>query len=633
MFGYGWTGRILHVDLSSSGITEFATQPYAGKFLGGRGIAARIYWDTVGPETAAFDPENRLIFMAGPLVATGAQAATQLSVAAKSPMLYPEGYCYGSAGGHAAAELKKAGFDGIVITGRAPQPVYLWVNDGKAELRDAAPLMGRNGFRTGEMLREIHGEKTHFVAIGVSGEKMVRTALALASHRATISAGFGAVMGSKNLKGIAVRGGGRIEVFDPAKLKELARYTINLSKGLNYSLPAHRALGSPDPSHTLERIAKGGCYLCGMDCIRGTYRYGNRLDGWGKCQATDYYLPWQYGRENEPLETIYQSPIWADDYCLDTWELATIVNWLYGGYRAGLFTGEETGLPLAEIGSGAFLEKLMRVIAYREGFGDFLAEGIMRVREKTSPERRALFTRFLAPIMWNDFNPPRAFFVNALLYPLEPRVHHNVLHEVAFINAPWGINQLHPGSTVMTTGLVHDIAEAFWGSREAGDFATYEGKALAAKKIQNRTYIKESLGLCDFGYPVTYSLNTPDNVGDPELAAKLYHAVTGRDDEMEEYGERIANLQRMILLREGRQTPEADYPPEFNFTEPLEDMHHAPVPTVPGPDDRAVSWVGNRLDREKFKEMLREYYRLRGWDEETGIPRAGTLKALGLEAL
>jgi len=628
---YGWMGKILQIDLTTGKFSETATQQYADSYLGGRGIAARIYAEMVSPEVKAFDPENRLIFMAGPLVATGAQAATQLSVAGKSPMLYPEGYCYGSAGGFVAAELKKAGFDGIVVTGRSSEPVYLWINDGKAELRAAGALMGNNGFRTAGMLQEIHGEKTRSIVIGISGEKLVRTAMALASHRATISAGFGAVMGSKNLKAIAVKGSGKVAVKSPDELRDLVRYTINLSKGINYSLPAHRALGSPDPSHTLERIGKGNCYLCGMDCIRGTYLYGGRLEGRGKCQSTDYYLPWQYGRTDEPLETIYHSPVWADDYCLDTWELATIVNWLYAGYQAGIFTEAETGLPLSEIGSGEFLEKLMHIIAYREGFGDTLAEGIMRVREKTTSEKRAMFTRFLAPIGWADFNPPRAFVVNALLYPMEPRVHHNILHETAFLYAPWGINQIEPGSTIMTTRLVHDIARVFWGSEASGDFSSYEGKALAAKLIQNRTYTKESLGLCDFGYPITYSLNTPDNVGDPQLATKLYRAVTGRDgDELEQYGERIANLQRLILLREGRRTPEDDYPPEFNFTEPLEDMPHAPVTTVPGPNDKAVSWLGNKLDRNSFITILKEYYNLRGWDTTTGLPKANTLMALSL---
>ena len=131
---HGWMGKILHVNLSDSKIAQISTQPYAGQYLGGRGIASKIYRETVSPEVRAFDPENRLIFMTGPLVATSAQGATRMSVVGKSPMTLPEGYCYSNICGFFGAELKKAGFDGVVVEGRAPRPVYLWVHDGEAEV-------------------------------------------------------------------------------------------------------------------------------------------------------------------------------------------------------------------------------------------------------------------------------------------------------------------------------------------------------------------------------------------------------------------------------------------------------------------------------------------------------------------
>ena len=216
---------------------------------------------------------------------------------------------------------------------------------------------------------------------------------------------------------------------------------------------------------------------------------------------------------------------------------------------------------------------------------------------------------------------------------MEPRVHHNILHEIAFVNAAWSLNQLQLGSTPVTTRVVHDIAKAFWGSEEAGDFSSYEGKALAAKKIQDRTYIKESLGLCDFAYPITCSFNTPDHVGDPDLGAKIFTAVTGvTGEELDQCAERICNLQRAILLREGRKVPEADYPPEFNFTEPYQVTLNSDVTTVPGPNEEAVSFIGNVLDRDRFTSMLKEYYRIRGWDEETGLPHVENLAAIGLDA-
>jgi aldehyde:ferredoxin oxidoreductase len=190
---YGWMGKILHVDLNDSRITESSTQPYAEKYLGGRGLASRIYWERVTPGIKAFDPENYLIFMTGPLVATGAQAATRMSVVGKSPMAYPEGYCYGNMGGFFGAELKKAGFDGIVITGRAPGPVYLWIHNGEAELRDASSLWGQGAYRTGELLQQAHSDRARFVTTGIAGERLVRTAVAFASHQSASTAGFGAV--------------------------------------------------------------------------------------------------------------------------------------------------------------------------------------------------------------------------------------------------------------------------------------------------------------------------------------------------------------------------------------------------------------------------------------------------------
>jgi aldehyde:ferredoxin oxidoreductase len=180
---------------------------------------------------------------------------------------------------------------------------------------------------------------------------------------------------------------------------------------------------------------------------------------------------------------------------------------------------------------------------------------------------------------------------------------------------------------------VHKIAGIFWGSEEAGDFTSYEGKALAAKIIQNRTYLKEMLGLCDWAYPITYSLNTPDHMGDPDIEGKLCNAVTGiAGEDLEQYAERVYNLQRMILLREGRKVPEADYPMEYNFTEPLRSVSIIGI-MVPGPGDSTVDMTGNKLDRDKFTKMLREYYALRGWDEETGQPRAETLAAFGVADL
>ena len=626
---YGWVGKILHVDLSNLEIIQFSTQQYSELYLGGRGIASRIYWETVAPETKAFDPENRLIFMTGPLVASGAQAANRMSVVGKSPMTLPEGYCYGNIGGFFAADLKNAGFDGIVIEGRAQKPVYLWIHNNDAEIRDASSLWGQGAYRAGELLQQIHGERVRFLTTGVAGEKLVRTAVIVGTHHSTASAGFGAVMGSKNLKALVVKGTGKPPVADPDRLKELNRYTIKISKRIRLSIPP--IVAATQHEHLLEVIGKGGCSQCGLECIRGLYRYGKRLEGYRKCQAQGYYLPWKYYCKDEPVETFFDAPTLANDYSIDTWELESMIDWLYACYQSGDLTEQETGLPLSKIGTREFLEKLLHSIAYREGFSNVLAEGLIRAGEEVSDKARAMFPYNLVPIGKHDLFPPRVFAVHALLYPMEPRVHHNVLHETAWVYVVWSFNQLKPGITPVTTKVVHDIAKAFWGSDEAGDLSSYEGKALAAVKVQNRNYSRDSLGLCDFAYPITYSFNTLDHVGDPDLEAKIFTAVTGTDGEkVNQCGERVCNLQRAILVREGRRVPEADFPPEYNFTEPLQAIAHFPAMVVPGPDEEEVDIKGKILDRDRFTNMLKEYYCLRGWEEETGLPKAETLAALGL---
>jgi aldehyde:ferredoxin oxidoreductase len=625
----GWMGQILRVDLSNSSITQFSTDSYAKKYLGGRGIGAALYWENVKPETGAFDPQNYLIFMTGPMVATGAQGANMLSVVGKSPATIPEGFCYGSLTGFVGAELKKAGFDGLVITGRASHPVYLLIEDGKAELRDASRLWGQNGYRTGELLEQSHGEKTRFIAIGAAGENLVRTAVALASHDCTVSAGFGAVMGAKKLKAIAIRGSGKVHVANPAELQELNRYTFKISKRIRLSIPPHIA-GTPQAG-LLEVIGKGNCYLCGLECVAGIYRYDKRLVGHRKCQSVEYYLPWKFGRNDEPVETFFEAPVMANDYGYESWELKSIIDWLYDCYRAGIFSDAQTGLPLSRIGTREFLEKLMHAMAYREGLGSLLAEGLVRAGEKVPKEARALFPPTVAPIGHNYLFSPRAYIIMALLYPFEPRVHHLNYHDIAFVHGAWNQERRQPGSTGVTTKTVRDIARLFWGSEKSSDFSAYEGQALAAKTIQNRTYVKEMLGLCDWGYPVSYSFNTPDHIGDPDLEAKLYTAVTGQPgEELDRFGERAYNLHRLILLREGRRTPAADYPLDFNFTDPLPGRPGMGF-MVPGPDENAVDMTGNRLDRDKYKNMLREYYQLRGWDPESGIPRMETIAAMGIK--
>lgn len=628
----GWIGKISWVNLNDGKVTHLPLDHNMKKYLGGRGIASRIYWNQVTPKIQAFDPENPLIFMTGPLVATGVLAANRFSVVSKSPMAYPEGYCFGNMGGFFGAELKRAGFDGIVITGRAPHPVYLLIHDEQVELRDASSLWGHGAYAVGERLYQLHGPKIHFLTTGVAGENLVRSAIIFGSHQSTSTAGFGAVMGSKSLKAIVVQGSKRPNVADLTRLKELNRYAYPLSKRVRLSIPP--MITATNRGHLIEVIGRGKCDLCGIKCIKGLYRYGQKLEGYRRCQAMEYYLPWRYNREDEPIETLFHAPTLANDYSICTFELQSMIDWLYACSRAGVLTEAETGLPLSKIGTHEFLETLLHSITYRKGFGEILAEGLIRAKEKVSPRAQKLFNDSIAPIGQNDLAPPRAIVAHGLLYPMEPRIHQPLIHEMSFVRAAWAINRIQPGATPVTHQVFHKIAKIFWGSEAAGDLSSYEGKALAAMNIQNRTYLKDSLGLCDFCWPITYSFNSPDGVGDPELEAKFFSVVTGLNaEELVHFADRICIQQRAILLREGRKFPEDDYPLEFNFTQPLQTNPRGQPVIVPGSGDEVVDTTGKRLDRKKFTDMLKEYYHLRGWDEEMGIPKLNTLTRLELDDL
>jgi aldehyde:ferredoxin oxidoreductase len=311
-----------------------------------------------------------------------------------------------------------------------------------------------------------------------------------------------------------------------------------------------------------------------------------------------------------------------------------MVEWLWACHLSGTLTETETGLPLEKIGTREFLEKLLFKIAHREGFGDVLAEGMMRVRDKVSDKARALFPSYVAPVGTRDDLPPRAFIPHALLYPFETRMHPITVHEMGYVRMPWTMYQADPKSSPISPEVFLKIARLFWGSEAAADQTTYEGKAMAARNIQNRTYLRDSLGLCDFVWPITYSLSTPDGIGDPALEGKIFEAVTGIPAvELETYAERIFNMQRLIRVREGHKVPRDDYPPEFNFTEPLGLSNHGDRMIMPGPGAKPVDMTGNKLDRKKFKGMLREFYLLRGWDEKTGLPTKETLIKLGMEDL
>jgi aldehyde:ferredoxin oxidoreductase len=265
-----------------------------------------------------------------------------------------------------------------------------------------------------------------------------------------------------------------------------------------------------------------------------------------------------------------------------------------------------------------------------------LAEGLLRAGETLGHEAKAFFTNEVSGVGAGATYSGREYLMNGLLYALEPRQPIAMLHEISWLTVLWVMNQENPESSPVTSKVFRDAAIKFWGHEKAWDLNTHEGKAKTAVNIMNRTYVKDSLLLCDSVWPIMVSWNTPDHVGDPSLESRIFSAVTGIETDevgLNQYGERIFNLQRGVLLQEGRRPKTDDVPNEFNFTDPVETVFMNPDVIVPGPGQEVLSRKGQTLDRDIFEAMRKEFYEIRGWDIESGLQKTKTLEHLGLSDL
>ena len=618
---HGWCGQILKVDLSNGRPSTMNTMPYADQYLGGRGIATRIYWEEVLPDTGAFDPENRLIFMTGPLVATGTQGAARCMVIGKSPMLMPEGFCYGNIGSFFGPYLKRAGYDGLIIHGRSSKPVYLLIHDKNVQIYEASSLWGKGTYATGKMLKKKLGKGVRFISTGVAGESLCRSANLMTENDGSVTGGFGAVFGSKNLKAIAVMGSGNPSTAKPDRLKELNKKVYHLCKGPSKA--------GPDRRETSSSKKTAHCYQCAIDCeYRIVTRAASGKDMIGMCQAMFVYHEWIVDRKDEPEETAFDATRLCNDLSICTMEMYNIIAWLDACFVSGYLTPEETGLNIEEIGELSFFEKLADMIAYRKGFGEILAEGLVRAGEKLGEKAKAHFSDEVSDVGGAAEYSGRAYLTNALLYAFEPRQPISMLHEVGLLLGEWVGYLNDPKSSPVTADVFRAAASKFWGHEKAWDLMTHEGKACAAAKIIDRTIVKDSLGLCDEVWPIMSSWNTPDHVGDPTIESQIFHAATGieiDEADLNKYGERIFNLQRAILLREGLQPEKDDFPEEFNFANPVKEIYLNPDIIVPGRGEVVISRKGQTLDRKTYDRMLKEFYKIRGWNPESGLQRTDIL--------
>ncbi|MFC2058677.1 aldehyde ferredoxin oxidoreductase family protein [Chloroflexota bacterium] len=628
---YGYSGKILSVDLSTGNITHTPTMSYADTFLGGRGIAAKIYWDGVSPDAKALDPENKLMFMTGPLAGFPGIGGSRWVVCSKSPLTIPEQFCYSNLGGSWGVQLKFAGYDGIVLQGKSDRPVYLSIQDDTVEIRDASALWGKSTIEVRDLLKEEFGRFASVVACGPAGENMVNFASILADDDASGSGGLGAVMGSKKLKAIVVKGSGRVAASNPEKLKELTKYVHELKR---------------EPSSTVMNVIAGWhtekdvCYGCLGACSRTTYTAKDGTKGKFACNSAYFYQE----RARRYYEKWTEVPFYAtrlcDAYGLDAVQISTLIMWLSRCSKAGILTDESTDIPLSKIGSLEFIETLVKKVSLRDGFGDILAQGLFRAADVVGRDSKELITDYATKEGHTPTYCPRLFISTGLLYAVEPRHPVQQLHEIGTVLFPWlGWVKGDKGS-YLSSEVFRKIAKRFWGSELAADFATYEGKALAVTKIQDRQYAKECLVLCDWMWPIRHARYSEEYMGDPTIESKLLSAVTGREvseQGLYRIGERVFNLQRAILAREGHQGRESDVLPEPFYTRPL--RYDPASDTVnpdclaPGNDGEIISKKGEVVDREKFERMKDQFYELRGWDVTTGLQTKAKLMEIGLNEI
>ena len=594
---FGWTGVFLNVDLSrNKAVAESYDANLALNFIGGRGFAAKILWDNLKPGIDPLSPENKFIFAAGPLTGFGLPNSGKLVVAAKSPLT--GGYGDGNIGTWAAVQMRKAGYDAVIIEGKAEAPVVLHIKNKVAEFIDAKDFWGLTSYETEAQLKALYERTAGIVSIGPAGENLVKFATVVSQEgRAGGRPGMGTVMGSKNLKAVVFEGNNEIPAAYPNDMKELsaAGYREVLTKPNfafwkqqgtistvewsqeNSTLPTFNFReGVFDKADKIGgfamekiKVSNRGCPQCNMTC-------GNVVKDSDRREAEIDYenivmLGSNIGLGN--LKQVAALSRFADELGLDTISLGNVLGFAMETSQKGL-------IP-EEIPWGKFKETkaLISDIAYRRGFGDVLAEGVQAVAAKIGHGSSdwAMHVKGLEITAYDCHAAPAM----ALAY------------------------------ATSSIGAHHKDAWVISWEVQFGRESYVEEKINKVIELQRlRGGVFESLTVCRFPYvELGFEL---------EWYSKYLHAATGRElpfNSLIYAADKILNLIRAFWIREyaGRWTREMDSPPIRWFKDPLTE----------GP------LKGAMLDPVKYDAMLNKYYKKRGWDEK-GIPTKTTLKKLGL---
>ncbi len=455
---HGYCGKLLYVNLTEGRIEERALgEELARQYMGGTAMAARLLFDTRAYKADPLGPDNTLVVLTGPLVGTQMPGSSRFEVSARSPLT--GGFGVASAGGHFGPELKFAGYDGIVFTGAAPSPVYLWIKDGVAKLCPADALWGKTTSETRALIAEEQKEKgCRSICIGPAGEnKVLYSCVSAGSHNIAGRTGLGAVMGAKNLKAVAVRGKKKPGIFDEDAFAEVrerimkvikdditcASYTAYGTDGtmqlgmLVSDVPTKnwRVANWEEGSDKLNGIAmadtilsgKRACYACPVACKRvvtipdGPYKMESAA-------GPEYETAAAMGTMQliDDLEAVCAANILCNDLGMDTISAGSSIAFLRECYENGLITGADTGGIELRWGDPAQLLQLLELTARREGVGGLLADGVKRMSEKIGrgSEKFAVHSKGLEAPM----HDPRAYHGLALAYTTSPRGACHITH-------------------------------------------------------------------------------------------------------------------------------------------------------------------------------------------------------------
>lgn len=618
----GYTGTWLHVDLTSGRIEPRELDPtLAEGYLGGNGFGSHLLWERVGPGVDPLAPENILVFVTGPLCGTGMPTSGRVEVVAKSPLtgIYGDS----NAGGHFGPELKFAGWDMIVFTGRAAHPVYLYIMDSQVELRDARDLWGLTTSRTEGAIRNAWGDdKIKTAIIGPAGEKLVRFAgIQVTSQRSAARCGLGAVMGSKNLKAIAARGHSRVPLADPGRFRDLARDfgrrlrenpiypavhghgtpgIVALMNALGRFPTKNFQMGSYDEVDRIDAdalearafVRHMACYSCPVACDK-LYRLPDGRYAGTELHSVEYETLNSFGAAilNPDLDSILYANKLCDDLGLDTISAGRVISFAMELWEKGILTPADTGGLALEWGDVETTLQLVEMIAHRKGFGDLLANG---VREAAAAIGRGA--------------EEYAMHVKGMEIPAQDgRAQRSM--GLAHVTSTRGADHLKAFPTIDEAGNPEEARRRYGEEYlpELADPLATRYKPMLVKDGEDFGAVIDSAGLCKSGGTfVMAELYWPD-------IAEAMGAATGMEmtvERLKQIGERIYNLQRCYDVWHGITRADDVLPRRFS---------HEPSPSG--------NAKGQVIDLEP---MLDEYFTLRGWDVSTGCPTAETLHRLGL---